>query len=111
MPLKKQHGEYALLIAIAAGILIFIYALAQIQMIADFLEDIMGRLPIETSYLMPLLKILGITYVADFSASLCREAGYASIASQIELFAKLAIIALSIPELTYLVEVLDEFLT
>ncbi|MCM1106333.1 MAG: stage III sporulation AC/AD family protein [Blautia sp.] len=111
MPLKKQHGEYALLIAIAAGILIFIYALAQIQIIADFLEDIMERLPIETSYLMPLLKILGITYIADFSAALCREAGYGSIASQIELFAKLAIIALSIPELTYLVEVLDEFLT
>lgn len=70
----------------------------------------MERLPIDSAYLIPLMKMLGITYVADFASALCKEAGYTSIANQMELFAKLAIIALSIPELTYLLEVLDEFL-
>ncbi|MCH5332865.1 MAG: stage III sporulation protein AD, partial [Agathobacter sp.] len=110
MPIKKYHAEFAMLIGIAAGLVIFVYALAQIKLVASFLETIMRRLPIETEYLTPLFKMLGITYVADFSASLCREAGYLSIAAEIELFAKLAIIALSIPQLTYFVEVLDEFL-
>lgn len=110
MPLKKSHSEYALLIVLATSVLIFLYALAQLRVIADFLESVIGRLPVEPAFLAPLLKMLGITYIADFSTALCRETGYASIASQIELFAKLAIIALSIPELKFLMEVLDEFL-
>lgn len=110
LALRRDRAEYALFVVIAAGILIFFYALAQIQVIADFLEDVMERLPIDEAYLLPLLKMLGITYIADFAASLCREAGYSSVANQMELFAKLAIIALSIPELYYLMEVLDGFL-
>lgn len=108
--LKRDKGEYALLVVIAAALLIFFYALAQIQFIADFLGDVMERLPIDEVYLLPLLKMLGITYVADFAASLCREAGYTSVANQMEIFAKLSIIALSIPGLSYLMEVLDGFL-
>ena len=50
------------------------------------------------------------TYVADFAANFSRESGYSSLAGQMELFAKLSIIALSIPELMYLVDVLENFL-
>ena len=110
MLFKRDKGEFSLLIVIAAGMLIFFYALAQIQVIVDFLNAVMSRLPIDEVYLLPLLKMLGITYIADYGASLCREAGYGSIANQMEMFAKLAIIVLSIPELYYLMEVLDEML-
>lgn len=110
MPLKRDKSEYALLVVIAAGLVIFFYALAQIKIIADFFTGVIERLPIDEVYLLPLLKMLGITYIADYAASLCREAGYGSVANQMEIFAKLAIIALSIPELTYLMEVLDGFL-
>ena len=110
MLFKRDKGEFSLLIVIAAGMLIFFYALAQIQVIADFLNAVMSRLPIDEVYLLPLLKMLGITYIADFAASICREAGYGSVGSQMELFAKLSIIALSIPELTYLIQVMEQFL-
>lgn len=90
--------------------MIFFYALSQLRVISDFLSDVMDRLPIDEAYLLPLFKMLGITYIADFAASLCREAGFAAVANQMEMFAKLAIIALSIPELYYLMEVLDGFL-
>ena len=110
MLFKRDKGEFSLLIVLVAGILIFFYALAQIQVIVDFLHAVMSRLPIDEVYLLPLLKMLGITYIAAYGASLCREAGYGSIANQMEMFAKLAIIVLSIPELYYLMEVLDEML-
>lgn len=108
--IKRERGDYALLVVIAASVMIFFYALAQLTAIADFLNEVMERLPIDETYLLPLLKMLGITYVADFSASLCREAGHSAVANQIEIFAKLAVIALGIPELYYLMEVLDGFL-
>lgn len=73
-----------------------------------FLRELMDTLPVDPALLKALLKMLGITYVADFSASVCREAGYGSVAGQIELFAKLSIVALSIPELWVLLQLIEQ---
>ena len=109
-PLRKEKGEFSMLIVLVAGMLVFVYALARMQTILTFLKELIDRLPIDEAYLTPLFKMLGITYVADFAANFSRESGYSSLAGQMELFAKLSIIALSIPELMYLVDVLDNFL-
>ncbi len=110
LPLRKDKGEFTLLIGLVASILIFLYALDKLQMIADFLSGLMDRLPIENSYLAALFKMLGIIYIADFTSNICREAGFGSIGNQIEIFAKLSIVALSIPVLVYLVDVVEGFL-
>ena len=78
--LKKEKGELALLVGIAASVLIFGYTLSRISFILDFLRELMDTLPVDPALLKALLKMLGITYVADFSASVCREAGYGSVA-------------------------------
>ena len=109
-PLRKDKGEFSMLIVLVAGMLVFVYALARMQTILTFLNELIDRLPIDGAYLTPLFKMLGITYVADFAANFSRESGYSSLAGQMELFAKLSIIALSIPELMYLVDVLENFL-
>ena len=44
-----------------------------------------------------ILKMVGITYVAEFSMNVCKDAGYAAIANQIEVFAKISILAVSLP--------------
>ena len=108
-PLRKDKGEFSMLIVLVAGMLVFVYALARMQTILTFLKELIDRLPIDEAYLTPLFKMLGITYVADFAANFSRESGYSSLAGQMELFAKLSIIALSIPELMYLVDVLENF--
>lgn len=108
--LKKEKGELALLVGIAASVLIFGYTLSRISFILDFLRELMDTLPVDPALLKALLKMLGITYVADFSASVCREAGYGSVAGQIELFAKLSIVALSIPELWVLLRLIEQMI-
>ena len=106
--LKKEKGELALLVGIAASVLIFGYTLSRISFILDFLRELMDTLPVDPALLKALLKMLGITYVADFSASVCREAGYGSVAGQSERFAKLSIVALSIPELWVLLRLIEQ---
>ena len=106
--LKKEKGELALLVGIAASVLIFGYTLSRISFILDFLRELMDTLPVDPALLKALLKMLGITYVADFSASVCREAGYGSVAGQIELFEKLSMGALSIPELWVLLRLIEQ---
>ena len=95
---------------LAAGMLLFTYILLRMQTIVSFLSDMLDYLPVDKTYLLPLLKMLGIAYIAEFSSSICKEAGYSAIAGQMELFAKLSIVALSIPELMYLMDVLEKYL-
>lgn len=108
--LRKEKGEFAILVGLAAGIVIFVYALAQFSAISQFIGGIWEQLPVEHSFMIQLLKMLGITYVADFSAGICKDNGYQAVGGQIELFAKLSILALSIPGLAYLTDVLEQFL-
>jgi stage III sporulation protein AD len=110
MPLRRENGEFSMLIILAAGLIIFIYVIARMQDITDFLSELTGELPIEKTYLAALLKMLGIAYIADYVSSVCREAGASSVANGIELFAKLSIVALGIAPLKLLLEVIEGFL-
>jgi stage III sporulation protein AD len=108
--LSREKREYGLVIGIGAGLLIFSLLLSQVGTVVGFLEELTDRLSVGDGYLGILLKLLGITYVAEFASSICRDAGYSSLAGQIELFAKISILALSIPTVTYILELVDEFL-
>ena len=108
--LQKEKAEFAMLLVLAAGMLLFTYILLRMQTIVSFLSDMLDYLPVDKTYLLPLLKMLGIAYIAEFSSSICKEVGYSAIAGQMELFAKLSIVALSIPELMYLMDVLEKYL-
>lgn len=51
-----------------------------------------------------LFKMIGITYVADFAAGICKDAGYGAISSQIEFFGKISVLATGTPVLLALFE-------
>ena len=65
----------------------------------------------DTAYIGTLIKMLGITYVAEFSAGICKDAGYQTIALQIEIFGKLAVLVLSMPVLMALLNTIKDFLS
>ena len=55
-----------------------------------------------------MLKILGVTYLAEFAAAICKDAGYQTIAGQIEVFARLSILAIGMPILKALLLAIRE---
>lgn len=108
--LKKERAELSTMIGIVTGIVIFFYILSQLSVVTEFLSSILTKINIEEAYYFQLIKMLGVAYVAEFAASICKDAGHQSIAGMIELFAKLSIVTLSIPGLLFLVETLEMFL-
>ena len=108
--IKKQRAELSIMIGIATGIIIFFYVLSQISVVITFLSEMLQMVAIEETYYLQLLKMLGIAYVAEFASAICKDAGHQSISGMIELFAKLSIVALSIPGLIFLVETLEQFI-
>ena len=74
-------------------------------------KELIAYAHLETSYFSVILKMVGITYIAEFASGICKDAGYQTIAGQIETFAKLTILALGMPVLTALLETVREFLS
>ena len=107
---KEAKPEYSFYLTFAAGIAILFFSAGRLSDLLGSIREIQQHLPIENTYMDLLLKMVGITYVGQFSASICRDAGYASVAGQIELFARLSVLAISMPILTALLETIHEFL-
>ncbi len=98
-----------MMIGIATGVIIFYFVISQISIVIGFLWGLLDIVAMEETYFTQLLKMLGVAYASEFAATICRDAGQQSIAGMIELFAKLSIVALSIPGLVFLVETLEQF--
>lgn len=108
--LKSIKGEYAVYMVMAAGFFIFFYGTGKLKAILEALEQIQSFIKINNVYLMTLLKMIGITYVAEFASGICKDAGYGSLGSQIEIFGKLSILGISMPILLALFGTLETFL-
>ena len=76
----------------------------------DVLNEINSVAGPGNDYWKTLWKILGITYAAEFSSAICKDAGYQTIALQIEVFAKITILVLSLPVLSALLQTIRGFL-
>ena len=103
-------SEYGIYISIVLGLLIFASLLGKISLIKEVLNEINSVAGADNDYWKTLWKILGITYAAEFSSAICKDAGYQAIALQIEVFAKITILVLSLPVLSALLQTIRGFL-
>lgn len=108
--LKGKSSEYGMYLILAASLLLFLYAAGKMKIILDTVNQIQSYVGIHSGYLTALLKMAGITYIAEFASGICRDAGYGALGSQIEIFAKLSILAISMPVFLALLETLRQFL-
>lgn len=108
--LKNYKSEYSLLVGIAASICIFVFLIGKLESILSYVDSIQALLPIDGRYMGMILKMIGITYIAEFSTDICKEAGYQAIAGQIEMFAKLSILLISMPVMMGFIETVGVFL-
>lgn len=108
---KSGKAEYGIYLGAALSILIFFQILGKLNVILEVIKTIGEFLSLNKIFAGTLLKMLGITYVAEFSASICQDAGYQTIARQIEILGKLTILVMSMPILLALLQTIREFLT
>jgi len=109
--LKQYKAEYSIYICIALSIFIFFQISEQLQVIIRTMKNLCETISMDFSYIGTLLKMLGITYIAEFASGICKDAGYQTIAVQIEMFSKFTILVLSLPIMLALLETIHSFLS
>lgn len=95
--LRQNKPEWALFLSIMAGVVVFLAMLGPIGGVVDVLRQVGERARVSDIYLGTILKIVGIAYLADFGAQVCRDAGEGAIAGKIEFAAKILVLVLAVP--------------
>lgn len=108
--LKQYKPEYAIYVSIIAGVLILFLAMEKLSGIINLLQSISDKTYINKQFLGILLKITGIAIITEFAVSICADAGEKAIASKLEIGSKVVIIAMSIPIISSLLELIIEIL-
>ena len=109
--LKGQKKEYELYVTLGVSLCIFYFIMSKLQLVISVVNRMQDYVNLDTSYIGILIKMIGITYVSEFSASLCKDAGYQAVAGQIEMFGKLSILVISMPVIMVLLETIGDFLS
>ncbi len=108
--LKKFSPEFALVVSIAAGCMIFFTIIPTLSQVIASITDIAGKVNLNGGYILLVLKIIGISYLAEFGSHICCDAGETSLASKIELAGKVLIMFVSMPVLLSLVDLITRML-
>ena len=108
--LKGLKGEYGIYLVAAVGLVIFFYGVTKLKTVIETIRQVQSYIRLNRMYLEVLLKMIGITYIAEFSSGICKDAGYGSLGSQIEIFGKLSVLAVSMPILLALLDSVQQFL-
>lgn len=108
--IRRDRPDIALQIGLAVAAIVFIAIADRLVGTLTVLRDLAVRANVNTLYLGVVLKIIGVAYVSEFGAQICRDANESSIAGKVELAGKVIILALSIPVVLAVMEAIIRLL-
>lgn len=107
---RQLKSEIAIYIPIIAGIIIFMMMANSIYSVLKLLQNMSDKLNLGNSYLTLILKMIGIAFLSEFTADICRDSGETAIANKIEFAGKIIILVLAVPIITALLEMILKLL-
>ena len=110
MQFKGGKTEYGIFMGAAVSVFLFACIIDRLELFLGTVRRISSYIDMDAGYLSTMFKMIGVTYIAELSSGICKDAGYQTIAAQIEIFGKLTILALGMPVLLALLETIREFL-
>lgn len=108
--LRMFRDEYRIYVVLAAGILFFGLMLDKLSYFVESLKVIEQFASIDSVYMECIIKMLGITCIAEFSENLCRDSGHEALAQQVSMLAKVSILCFSMPIMRAILETIQGFL-
>ncbi|MBE3555967.1 MAG: stage III sporulation protein AD [Firmicutes bacterium] len=101
--IRQAHPGIALVVSIGLGVLLLTATLYQLKPIVTQLEALSSLGKVNNTLLIVVLKIIGIAYLVELGADICRDAGENALAARLELAGRILILAMGLPILTAVV--------
>ncbi len=107
---RQYKAEYSVYINIVAGSIILLSVIGTIIKPLQEIRAILDNVGIDIEYFYLLLKALGICYITQFIADLCKDSGQSALENKVYLIGKSAIFVMSFGLLKNLFSVATSFL-
>lgn len=111
MQFRSEKSEYGLYIVLFVSIILGSLGIAGLSPIFEVLDKMEKLMNLSQDYFAIFMKIIGISYLAEFACTLCHDAGYGTLASQIEMLGRITILSMSAPVLLALLDTLESILS
>jgi len=108
--IRSQRPDIAVQLSIALATIIFLMVLGKISVVLDLFRDLAEKAGVGQIYLNTILKIIGIAYITEFGAQVCRDAGEGAVASKIEFAGKVMVMVMAIPIIALVLETIVKLL-
>ena len=102
--LKKINSGIGVAVAVFTGVFIIYLLYGEINNILSVFKTFASGYGVSEQHLKLLVKVLGISYITQFGASMAEECGEKFVAKKIELGGKILIVSLSVPMLLNLLD-------
>lgn len=110
LQLKNIKSEHSVVIMIVGCVIIFFYSISGIIKVVEILKKIINDTGINDEQIIILLKIMGISYIAEFVSDIAKDSGYSALSNQIQIYGKITILVVSVPILESLINCINGLL-
>ena len=104
LTLRRLKPDMGAALALAAGVLLTGLVLPSLLQVVEGLSGLAKAGGVKDATLTTLMKITGMSLLADFAAQTCRDAGEEGLAQRTELAGRVMILLLALPTMRALLE-------
>lgn len=102
--LRSLRAEYAIPVGIVTAVLLLLSGIGNLKTVAEALQKLTDTYGVPSAMLRAVLKIVGLSFLTDFGANVCRDAGQSTIAANLEFGGKVLILLCALPAAVALFE-------
>ena len=105
---KNGKEEFTIFVTLSTGVIILIYIMNSLGDVVVAFNQITDLSGIDDKLFGSVLKIIGIGYVTEYSASMCSDMSYASLGNKIQLAGKITIFLVALPIISGLIDLISK---
>ena len=110
LSIKSKNGELGILLSLCVCAGLGCLAIGYLSPVVDFIQKLQTLAKLDPEMLTILLKVVGIALITEMAVLICNDAGNTALGKMLQLVSTTAILYISLPMLTALVEVMEHIL-
>lgn len=106
--LSRQGKDISLLLSLAVCCMVLLVAVRYLEPVMEFLDTLATLSNLDSDLMNTMLKVVGIGLIAELASLICADSGNSAMGKAVEFLAAGAVLWLSIPMMTTLLELIQQ---
>jgi len=94
--IKQTRPEFEVMVSVITVVILFLFSMDKVGQVVELLNRLADNAGLPKEFLSIILKIVGIAYITEFGANICKDVGETAIASKVQFAGKCVIVVLGI---------------